>query len=158
MAHEQDDEQGPGPAAAAEPAGGAHDLLSSVPVPKDTGGSESLITVLVAFGVNVLIAVAKSAAAVLTGSASLLAEAAHSWADTGNEIFLLIANRRSRRPPDPAHPFGHGREAYVWSLFAAIGLFVAGAAVSITHGIQELINPEPAESFLVGSGVLDGSH
>jgi cation diffusion facilitator family transporter len=109
---------------------------------------------LVAFGANVLIAVAKSAAAALTGSASLVAEAAHSWADTGNEIFLLIANRRSRRPPDLAHPFGHGREAYVWSLFAAIGLFVAGAAVSVTYGVLELIHPEPAAHFAVGYAVL----
>ena len=154
MAHEQDDEQAPGPAAAEGAASGHHDLLSSVPQPKDSGGSESLITVLVAFAVNILIAVAKSAAAALTGSASLLAEAAHSWADTGNEIFLLIADRRSRRPPDVAHPFGHGREAYVWSLFAAIGLFVAGAAVSVTRGIQELITPEAAGYFLVGYVVL----
>jgi len=154
MAHQQDDEQAPGPAAGGRAASGHHDLLSSVPAPQHPGGSESLVTVLVAFAVNVLIAVAKSAAAALTGSASLLAEAAHSWADTGNEIFLLIADRRSRRPPDPAHPFGHGREAYVWSLFAAIGLFVAGAAVSITHGITELITPEPAGYFLVGYAVL----
>jgi divalent metal cation (Fe/Co/Zn/Cd) transporter len=78
--------------------------------------------VLVAFGADVLIAVAKSAAAAVTGSASLVAEAAHSWADTGNQIFLLIADRRSHRPRDDAHPFGYGREAYVWSLFAALGL------------------------------------
>lgn len=90
----------------------------------------------------------------MTGSASILAEAAHSWADAGNEIFLLVANRRSRRPPDPAHPFGHGREAYVWSLLAALGLFVAGAAVSVTHGVQELLHPEPATDFLVGYVVL----
>jgi cation diffusion facilitator family transporter len=118
------------------------------------GGSESLTTVLVAFGANVLVAVAKSAAALLTGSASLVAEAAHSWADAGNEVFLGIANFRSRRPADGPHPLGHGREAYVWSLVAALGLFVAGAAVSITHGIEELAHPEPAEEFLVGYIVL----
>jgi cation diffusion facilitator family transporter len=112
------------------------------------------MTVLVAFAANILIAVAKSAAAVVTGSASMVAEAAHSWADAGNEVFLLIANRRSRRPPDSAHPLGHGREAYVWSLFAALGLFVAGAAVSITHGVQQLIHPEPATDFIVGYVVL----
>jgi len=116
--------------------------------------SASRTTVLVAFTANLLVAVAKSAAAVITGSASILAEAAHSWADTGNQIFLLVANRRSRRPPDRAHPLGHGREAYVWSLLAALGLFVAGAAVSVTHGVQELINPEPATDFVVGYIVL----
>jgi len=118
------------------------------------GSSESLVTVIVAFGANLLIAVAKSIAAAITGSASLVAEAAHSWADAGNEVFLLVANRRSARPADPQHPFGHGREAYVWSLFAALGLFVAGSAVSITHGVQELINPEPASDYLIGYVVL----
>jgi cation diffusion facilitator family transporter len=153
MAREQGGEQAPAPAAAEGAARGSRDL--GVPLLRGaSGASESLTTVLVALGANVLIAVAKSAAAVVTGSASLVAEAAHSWADSGNEIFLLIANRRARRPPDPAHPLGHGREAYVWSLFAALGIFVAGAAVSVTHGIQELIHPQPAEHFLVGYVVL----
>src|SRR5580704_2536448 len=154
MAHDRDGEQGPVPFPAGTPAGRSHDLLRSVQEPDGPGGSESVTTVLVAFGANVLVAAAKSVAAVVTGSASLLAEAAHSWADAGNGIFLMIANRRSRRPPDLAHPFGHGREAYVWSLFAALGLFVAGAAVSVARGVQELISPEPAEHFALGYAVL----
>jgi len=118
------------------------------------GSSASLATVIIAFVANLLVAVAKTVAAVVTGSASLLAEAAHSWADTGNEVFLVVADRRSRRPRDRRHPFGHGREAYVWSLLAALGLFVAGAAVSVTHGVQELIHPEPATDFVLGYAVL----
>jgi cation diffusion facilitator family transporter len=118
------------------------------------GNSASTITVLVAFLVNALVAAAKSVAAVLTGSASMLAEAAHSWADTGNEVFLVIANRRARRPADAEHPLGHGKEAYVWSLFAALGLLVAGSAVSITRGVQELMAPEAGGDFLVAYVVL----
>lgn len=119
-------------------------------VPQD----ESVLTVVVAFVANILIAVAKSVAAAVTGSASMLAEAAHSWADTGNEVFLLIAQRRAAKPADRMHPFGHGREVYVWSLFAAIGLFAVGAGVSITHGISELAHPEPATDFGVAYVVL----
>jgi cation diffusion facilitator family transporter len=154
MAREQGGDQAPAPVAAGGVARGSREPLMPVPLLRGPAASESLITVLVAFGANLLIAAAKSAAAVVTGSASLTAEAAHSWADCGNEIFLLIANRRARRPPDRAHPFGHGREAYVWSLFAALGVFVAGGAVSVTRGIQELLRPEPAGRFLIGYGVL----
>jgi divalent metal cation (Fe/Co/Zn/Cd) transporter len=84
--------------------------------------NQSLLTVLIAFLANLLLAIAKSVEAVITSSASMMAEAAHSWADTGNEIFLLVADRRSDRGPDSRHPMGFGREAYVWSMFAAFGL------------------------------------
>jgi cation diffusion facilitator family transporter len=119
-------------------------------------GGDSALTVLVAFGANLAIAVAKTAAAVITGSASMLAEAAHSWADTGNEVLLMIANRRSARPADERHPLGHGREAYVWSLLAAIGLFVVGASVSIWHGVSELVGGEQADGrdYALAYGVL----
>lgn len=146
-----DPRDGPPGAPADGGLGGSRGLLSGVPGP---AGSESATTVLVAFAANLLVALAKSIAAVLTGSASMLAEAAHSWADTGNEILLVIANRRSQRPPDRGHPLGHGRDAYVWSLIAALGLFVAGATVSVTHGISELIRPEAATDFTAGYVVL----
>ena len=85
--------------------------------------TESLATVLVALTANALIALAKTVAAAITGSASMVAESAHSWADTGNELFLLAAERRGSRPSDDSHPRGYGRDTYVWSLFAAFGLF-----------------------------------
>jgi len=116
-----------------------------------------MITVLIAFGANLLVAIGKTIAALLTGSASMVAESAHSWADTGNEIFLLIAERRSARKPDARHPLGYGKDAYIWSMFAAFGLFTAGAVVSIQHGIQELLNPEPADNYAIAYVVLAGS-
>jgi len=112
------------------------------------------VTVIIAFLANVLVALAKTIAAAMTSSASMVAEAAHSWADAGNEIFLLVADRRGSRPKDEGHPLGFGRRAFVWSLVAAFGIFTAGAIVSIMHGIQELSSDEPVESPVVAYAVL----
>ncbi|TWP33029.1 cation diffusion facilitator family transporter [Leekyejoonella antrihumi] len=107
-----------------------------------------------AFVANALIAIAKTVAALLTGSASMVAEAAHSWADTGNEIFLLIAEKRGAKPRDQNHPRGYGRETYVWSMFAAVGLFTAGAVVSVLHGVQQIGATEESPDYLLNYAVL----
>jgi len=115
---------------------------------------ESTRTVLVALGAGLGVALAKVGAAVVTGSAAMAAEAAHSLADTGNDLSLFIAQRRSSRPPDDQHPLGYGREAYFWALIAALGVFAAGAAFSLREGIEELIRPSATSSFAVAYVVL----
>ena len=119
--------------------------------------SESKSTVLLAFAVNLVIAIAKTAAGMLTLSSAMLAEAAHSWADTTNQMFLLFALKRSRRPADTTHPFGYGKERYFWSLLAAVGIFVTGALFSIYQGVEGLLHPHREVSgreFLVSYVVL----
>jgi cation diffusion facilitator family transporter len=98
------------------------------------GGSR--LTVLLALAANLGIALAKIIAAVITGSASMAAEAAHSVADTFNELLLLAALRRSERPADRRHPLGYGKERYFWSLLVAVAIFGMGALFSFQRGIQ----------------------
>jgi cation diffusion facilitator family transporter len=107
--------------------------------------TERTITVVVAGVANLAISVAKAVAGVVSGSAAMQAEAAHSVADTVTEVFLFIATRRGARGPDARYPFGHGRETYVWAFLAALATFVAGARFSFVRGFQTLANrpPEP---------------
>ena len=106
---------------------------------QSTSQPESVVTVLVALAVNVGIAVMKALAGLFTGSAALLSEAAHSVGDSVTEVLLLTALRRSRRPADKAHPFGHGKERYFWSLLAAVGILVFGAAYSVYEGLHTIV-------------------
>ena len=115
---------------------------------------DSTRTVLIAIGTDLGVALAKVGTAVFTGSPAVAAEAADSLADTANDLFLLIAQRRSSHPPDDQHPLGYGREAYFWALIAALGVFVAGAAFSLREGIDELVHPSATSSFAVAYVVL----
>ncbi|AEV83597.1 Zinc transporter 9 [Actinoplanes sp. SE50] len=115
---------------------------------------DSTWTVIVAVAANLAIAIAKIVAALLTGSASLWAEALHSVADTGNEVLLLIGLRKSQKGPDARHPFGYGQERYFWTFLAALGIFLIGGVLSIGEGVRSLLAPEPVDSFWVGVGVL----
>lgn len=96
------------------------------------------VTVLVALAANLVIAVAKTIGGLVAHSPALLSEAAHSVADSVNELFLLAALRRSRRPADARHPFGYGKERFFWSLLAAVGIFVMGGCFSFFQGFEAL--------------------
>ncbi|GAA1262402.1 cation diffusion facilitator family transporter [Sphaerisporangium rubeum] len=121
---------------------------------QEPNGSESLLTVVVAAGVNLAIAVAKVVAGLISGSAAMLSEAAHSFADTVTELLLVVAVRRGARPADESHPFGHGKSAFFWALMAAGATLVVGAGFSITHGVQTILYGEELGDLRVSYVVL----
>ena len=110
-------------------------------------------TVIVAGGANILVGLVKRVAGILTGSSAMLAEAAHSAADTLDQAFLLTSLRQADRPASREHPFGHGQERYFWSLLAAFGIFIAGAGFSVFEGILSL-NRSQSGSPLIEYGAL----
>jgi cation diffusion facilitator family transporter len=127
----------------------------SVPPEATRGGAgESLTSILAALAANTAIAIAKGVAAAVTGSPALLAETLHTTADAGNEVFLWVAVRRSKRPADESHPLGYGPELYYWALLAAVGMFLIGGALSVWEGINALLHPPELESFWIGVAVL----
>jgi cation diffusion facilitator family transporter len=105
--------------------------------------SERPIAVWGAVSANLVIAIAKFAAAAVSGSSATLAEGFHSVVDTGNQLLLLIGLARSRRTPDALHPFGYGNELYFWSLLVAMLLFGIGGGVSMYEGVRALLHPAP---------------
>lgn len=96
-------------------------------------------TVVVALAANLVIALAKGVVGLLTGSTAALAETAHSIADTANQGFLLVSLSLGRREPDESHPFGYGKERFLWAFVAAIFIFVAGAVFSFARGLAQLL-------------------
>ena len=110
--------------------------------------------ILYAFIANFGIAIAKSWAAWLTGSGSMLAEAIHSYADTGNQVLLYLGLKQSQRPADEEHPLGYGKLSYFWSFIVALLLFSLGGLFSIYEGMHKLSHPEPLTQVWVAILVL----
>jgi cation diffusion facilitator family transporter len=110
--------------------------------------------ILYAFLANAGIAIAKTWAAWLTGSGSMLAEAIHSYADTGNQVLLFLGLKQSAKPPDDEHPLGYGMLSYFWSFVVAMVLFSVGGLFSIYEGVHKLQNPEPLNHVWVAIVVL----
>src|SRR4051794_19001672 len=116
--------------------GGFRHSVASLGARRSHGSSRSLI---VAFVANLFVAAAKLAAGLMTGSAALLAEAAHSLADSTNEVMLGVSFRRARRPADAEHPFGYGGLRFLWAFLAAISSFLIGGCLSVGLAVNHLL-------------------
>jgi cation diffusion facilitator family transporter len=110
--------------------------------------------VIVALTANIVIALMKCIVAVFINSSALLAEGFHSLADTSNQAFLLLGIRLSTRPPDRIHPFGHGKERYLWAFVVSLSIFIIGAVLSVSEGIAKILHPEPLRQPAWGYLVL----
>lgn len=110
--------------------------------------------ILAAFLANLGIAIAKFVGFLITRSAGLLAEAAHSLADTGNQLLLLLGGKRASRAADTAHPFGYGRERYFWAFVVALVLFSMGGLFALYEGIEKVRHPHETDDLPVAIGIL----
>jgi len=117
-------------------------------------GSDTTRSIVVSLGANVAIALAKLAGALITGSGSMLAEALHSVADSGNEGLLLWGRREAKKRPTAVHPLGQGRATYFWSFIVALLLFSMGGVASVYEGIRKLSAGEHIESPWLAIGIL----
>jgi cation diffusion facilitator family transporter len=108
------------------------------------GGTKAIIAALIA---NIGIAVTKFIAFLLTASSSMLAESIHSVADSGNQALLLVGGKRAKRGATPEHPFGYGRERYIYAFIVSIVLFSVGGLFALYEGYHKLQHPDPIESW-----------
>jgi len=118
------------------------------------GKADSVRTILYALGANLAIAVAKTAAAVFTGSSAMLAEAIHSFADSGNQGLLLWGMRQAKRPPSPDYPLGWGKAVFYWSFIVALVLFSLGGLFSLYEGWHKLTDPQAISYPCVAVDIL----
>jgi cation diffusion facilitator family transporter len=116
--------------------------------------ADSVRTILYALGANLAIAAAKTAAAIATGSSAMLAEAIHSYADSGNQGLLLWGMRQAKRPPSPDYPLGWGKAVFFWSFIVALVLFSLGGLFSLYEGWHKLFEPQPIRYPWVAVGIL----
>ena len=113
-------------------------------------GANPIRAILFAFGANFGIAICKTFAAMISGSSSMMAEAIHSYADTGNQLLLLLGLHRAKKPADTEHPLGYGKVSYFWSFMVAIILFSVGGCFSIYEGWHKLHDPQPLQHLPLG--------
>lgn len=118
------------------------------------GGANPTKAILYAFLANLGIAIAKTIAAVMTGSSAMVAEAIHSAADTGNQVLLYVGLVRSKKAPTKQHPLGFGKATFFWSFIVALVLFSLGGVYSLYEGLHKLENHEPIEQAWVAITVL----
>ena len=131
-------------------------MSSSIPA------SEQRVAVITALAANVAIAIAKFVASAVTGSSAMFAESLHSLADSVNEVLLLVGSRRSRRPADLRHPFGHARYRYVYAFIVSLTVFWIGGVLAVIEGVSHLsahdslVDPRWAFAVLGVAAVLEG--
>ena len=117
-------------------------------------GANSLRSILYALGANLAIAATKTAAAIATGSSSMLAEAIHSFADSGNQALLLWGMKQAKRPPSPEYPLGWGKAMFFWSFIVALVLFTLGGLFSVYEGLHKMRHLEPLANAWLAIGIL----
>lgn len=119
-----------------------------------SSNADSVKSIFFALGANLSIGIAKLLAAIVTGSGSMMAETIHSFADSGNQLLLLLGIKRAKRPPSPDFPLGFGKTVYFWSFIVALILFSMGGLYSIFEGIHKLKHPVPLSHPYIAVGVL----
>lgn len=116
-----------------------------------SGSTKAVYTAIVA---NSIITVTKMVAFTYTGSGAMLSEGIHSFADVMNQVLLAFGIHKSKQEPDAEHPYGYGRDAFVWAMISAVGIFFLGCGVTIYHGISSLLHPHIVSEIGIAIGVL----